>query len=78
MVTGLEGTFKDYKNNWSCGSLEEWKEHLAETETTHTGKTECVTCGTNVNFKWTGKLKNGKKGRKKRKGKARMNIIRSR
>ena len=60
MVTGLEGTFKDYKNNWSCGSLEEWKAHLAETETTHTGKTECVTCGTNVNFKWTGKLKNGK------------------
>ena len=34
MASGLEGTFKDYKNNWSCGSLDEWREHLADTETT--------------------------------------------
>ena len=60
MASGLEGTFKDYKNNWSCGSLDEWKEHLAETETTHRGVTKCVTCGSDVDFVWTGKLKNGK------------------
>ena len=33
---------------------------MAETETTHSGVTKCVTCGVEVDFKWTGKLKNGK------------------
>ena len=60
MTDGLNGIFKDFKSNFSCDTLDEWKEHLAETETTHRGITKCVTCGIEVDFKWTGKLKNGK------------------
>ena len=33
---------------------------MADTETTHRGVTKCVTCGADVDFVWTGKLKNGK------------------
>ena len=59
MVSGLEGTFKDFKNNWSCGSLSEWIEHLGEVELTYKGTGECPTCGDSITYEWTGKLKNG-------------------
>jgi len=45
MVSGLEGTFKDFKNDWSCGSLPEWIEHLGEVELTYKGTGLCPTCG---------------------------------
>jgi hypothetical protein len=60
MANGLTGTFKDYENNFSCETLEEWIEHLGKTDLTYKGTTECVTCGDPVEFEWTGKLKNGK------------------
>ena len=60
MVTGLEGTFKDFKNNWSCGSLPEWIEHLGEVELTYKGTGLCPTCGDSLTYEWTGKLRNGK------------------
>ena len=52
-------TFKDFNNDFSCDTLEEWIEHLATTELTHIGTSACVTCGDSVEFNWTGKLKNG-------------------
>ena len=57
---GLDKTFKDFENNFSCDSLDEWIKHLGTVEKTYTGNSACVTCGDNVNFEWTGKLKNGK------------------
>ena len=57
---GLDKTFKDYENNFSCDTLDEWTKHLATVELTYTGNSACVTCGDNVNFEWSGKLKNGK------------------
>ena len=56
---GLDKTFKDSNNDFSCDTLEEWIEHLATTELTHIGTSACVTCGDSVEFNWTGKLKNG-------------------
>ena len=56
---GLDRTFKDYNNDFSCDTLEQWIEHLATTELTHIGTSACVTCGDSVEFNWTGKLKNG-------------------
>jgi len=56
---GLDKTFKDFNNDFSCDTLEEWIEHLATTELTHIGTSACVTCGDSVEFNWTGKLKNG-------------------
>jgi len=56
---GLDKTFKDSNNNFSCDTLEEWIAHLATTELTHIGTSACVTCGDSVEFNWTGKLKNG-------------------
>jgi hypothetical protein len=52
--------FTDYDNDFSCDTLEEWIEHLAKTELTYSGITTCVTCGEEMEFTWTGKLKNGK------------------
>ena len=60
MADGLTGSFKDFENNFSCDSVEEWIEHLANAETTHRGNAPCITCGTVIDFEWTGKLKNGK------------------
>ena len=60
MVSGLEGTFKDYENNWSCGSLPEWIEHLGEVELTYKGIGEGPTCGKSIKFEWKGNLRNGK------------------
>jgi len=57
---GLDKTFKDYTNDFSCDTLDEWIEHLGTVTMTYTGNSACVTCGDNVNFEWTGKLKNGK------------------
>ena len=57
---GLDKTFKDYANDFSCDTLDEWIAHLATVELTYTGNSACVTCGDNVEFSWTGKLKNGK------------------
>jgi len=57
---GLDKTFKDYENNFSCDTLEQWIDHLGKTELTYTGNSACVTCGDIVEFEWTGKLKNGK------------------
>ena len=57
---GLDKTFKDFENDFSCDSLDEWIKHLGTVEKTYTGNSACVTCGDNVNFEWTGKLKNGK------------------
>ena len=59
MAEGLTGIFKDFDNNFSCDSVEEWTKHLADTETTHKGNAPCITCGTVIDFEWTGKLKNG-------------------
>ena len=56
---GLDKTFKDSNNDFSCDTLEEWIAHLAITELTYTGTSACVTCGDSVEFNWTGKLKNG-------------------
>ena len=56
----LDKTIKDYENNFSCDTLEQWIDHLGKTELTYTGNSACVTCGDNVKFEWTGKLKNGK------------------
>ena len=56
---GLDKTFKDFVNDFSCDTLEQWIEHLATTELTHIGTSACVTCGDSVEFNWTGKLKNG-------------------
>jgi hypothetical protein len=56
---GLDKTFKDFNNDFSCDTLEQWIEHLATTELTHIGTSACVTCGDSVEFNWTGKLKNG-------------------
>ena len=56
---GLDRTFKDYNNDFSCDTLDEWIAHLATVELTYTGNSACVTCGDNVEFNWTGKLKNG-------------------
>jgi len=56
---GLDKTFKDFNNDFSCDTLEEWIAHLATTELTHIGTSACVTCGDSVEFNWTGKLKNG-------------------
>ena len=47
---GLDKTFKDSNNDFSCDTLEEWIAHLATTELTYTGNSACVTCGENVNF----------------------------
>ena len=60
MADGLSKTFKDYTNNFSCDTLEQWIEHLGTVTMTYTGNSACVTCGDNVDFEWTGKLKNGK------------------
>ena len=60
MADGLSKTFKDYTNNFSCDTLEQWIEHLGTVTITYTGNSACVTCGDNVDFEWTGKLKNGK------------------
>ena len=57
---GLDKTFKDYENDFSCDTLDQWIEHLSKVEKTHTGNSACVTCGDNVKYTWTGKLKNGK------------------
>ena len=35
MAEGLTGIFKDFDNNFSCDSIDEWREHLANAETTH-------------------------------------------
>ena len=59
MAEGLTGIFKDFDNNFSCDSIDEWREHLANAETTHRGNTECVTCGNQTTYVWKGKLKNG-------------------
>ena len=56
---GLDKTFKDYANDFSCDTLDQWIEHLATDELTYTGNSACVTCGDSVEFNWTGKLKNG-------------------
>ena len=56
----MEGNFKDYENNFSCNTLEEWIAHLGKVEMRYVGEGECVTCGERVEFDWTGKLKNGK------------------
>ncbi len=56
----LEGAFKDYENDFSCNTIEEWIKHLAEVELTYTGTSTCITCGTSVKVNWKGKLKNGK------------------
>jgi len=61
MADNLEGAFKDYENNFSCNTVEEWQKHLSETEVTHRGSSKCVTCGEMIeNYVWKGKLKNGK------------------
>ncbi len=52
--------FTDFENDFSCDTLEEWIEHLADTELTYSGTTTCITCGVKMDFIWTGKLKNGK------------------
>ena len=57
---GLDKTFKDFENDFSCDSLDKWIEHLGTVTKTYTGNSACVTCGDNVEFSWTGKLKNGK------------------
>ncbi len=57
---GLDQTFKDYDNNFSCDTIEEWIEHLGTVEKTYTGNGTCPTCGDRVDINWTGKLKNGK------------------
>ena len=57
---GLDKTFKDFENDFSCDSLDEWIKYLGTVTKTYTGNSACVTCGDNVNFEWTGKLKNGK------------------
>ena len=57
---GLDKTFKDYENACSCDTLDQWIEHLGKVTKTYTGNSACVTCGDNVEFEWTGKLKNGK------------------
>ena len=59
MADGLTGSFKDFENNFSCDSVEEWTKHLSEVECTHEGNAPCITCGNNVEYKWKGKLKNG-------------------
>ena len=51
---GLDKTFKDYANNFSCDTLDEWIAHLATVELTYTGNSACVTCGDTVEFNWTG------------------------
>jgi hypothetical protein len=56
----MEGTFKDFENDFSCNTIEEWIEHLGEVELTYTGSVDCITCGEPVTLNWTGKLKNGK------------------
>ena len=56
---GLDKTFKDYANDFSCDTLDQWIEHLATVELTYTGNSAWVTSGDNVEFNWTGKLKNG-------------------
>ena len=45
---GLDKTFKDFNNDFSCDTLEQWIEHLATTELTHIGNSACVTCGDSV------------------------------
>ena len=57
---GLDKTFKDYENDFSCDTLDQWIEHLGKVTKTYTGNSACVTSGDNVEFEWTGKLKNGK------------------
>jgi formylmethanofuran dehydrogenase subunit E len=57
---GLDKTFKDFDNNFSCDTIEEWSAHLGTVEKTYTGSIDCVTCGEPVTLNWTGKLKNGK------------------
>ena len=56
---GLDKTFKDFNNDFSCDTHEEWIEHLANTELTHKGTGLCPTCGDSITYEWTGKLKNG-------------------
>ena len=60
MATGLDGNFKDFVNSWSCSSLSEWIEHLGKVELTYEGTGLCPTCGDSIEFKWSGKLRNGK------------------
>jgi len=57
---GLGKTYKDFDNDFSCDTLEEWNKHLGTVTKTYIGNSACVTCGDNVKFEWTGKLKNGK------------------
>ena len=55
----LDKTFKDFNNDFSCDTLDEWITLLATVELTYTGNSACVTCGDRVEFNRTGKLKNG-------------------
>ena len=57
---GLDQTFKDYDNNFSCDTIEEWIEHLGSVDQSYTGNGTCPTCGDRVDINWTVKLKNGK------------------
>jgi len=60
MTHHMEGTFKDFENDFSCNTIEEWIEHLGKVEKTYTGTGECIICGEPTKLNWTGKLKNGK------------------
>ena len=45
MTHHMEGTFKDFENDFSCNTIEEWIEHLGKVEKTYTGTGECIICG---------------------------------
>lgn len=60
MTDGLNGIFKDFENNFSCDTLEDWIEHIGTVELHYEGYGECPTCGDKVTVDWKGKLRNGK------------------